>query len=189
MIYDNSVSGKLDQGDIVKLKIKEWIPWWSDESVHPVVILTPTCDLEHDKANHHRFTVLQPFQLIFLAFCSKAMIYPNDAISKSKYKDLKGKVEKLVSNNEFPRYYFFPKKAEILSIDRVADFEIIGSAPIASFSIGDRIARLKSPFKEQFIHRFAHHGMRIGTEDLPRDLINGTVNECFSSNKITINPE
>lgn len=148
--------------------------------------MTPTCDLEHNKANHHRFTVLQPFQLIFLAFCKKAGISQPTVLAKGKYNDLKGTVEKLVRNNEFPRYYFFPKEAGILSNERVVDFEVISSAPIESFAAENRIARLKSPFKEQFIHKFAYHGMRIGTEDLSKELIDETVTNYFDSNKISM---
>jgi hypothetical protein len=64
--------------------------------------------------------------------------------------------------------------------DRVIDFEVVVSIPIDVFSSSLRIARLTSPYKEELIHRYSHHTMRIGTEDISKETVNKIIDDCFN---------
>ncbi len=183
MIYQKDLTCQIDQGDILyPVKIKNWLPWWIDDKEHPIVILTPTCDIARDKVEHHRFTVLQPLPLFFLTLCQEVfgkdpIVLPN--ISQTRKNKIKSKLDRAIKNS-WPRYHFLPTAKGVFKTNRIIDFEVVVSVPINTFSTKLRIARLKSPYKEELIHRYSHHTMRIGTEDLAKDNIDQIITECFN---------
>lgn len=184
MIYEKNVLGKIDQGDIIyPVKVNDWLTWWSDDKDYPIIILTPTCDIAQQKADHHRFAILEPFPLFFLQLyrqiVGKVSAELSEITSKQKQR-LEDKLRKAIRNS-WPRYHFLENDGHIIKTDRIVDFEVIVSAPIDSFTQDFRIARLKSPYKEELIHRYSHHSMRIGTEDIPKDKINEIIVGCFKS--------
>jgi hypothetical protein len=71
-------------------------------------------------------------------------------------------------------------KEDVFKIDRIIDFEVVASLPIEIFSPDLRIARLVSPYKEELIHRYSHHTLRIGTEDIPKETVNQIIDDCFN---------
>lgn len=179
MIYQKSIEGKIDQGDVLyPVKIKNWINWWPEEENHPIIILTPTCDIIQGKADFHRITVLKPFPMFFLELheeiCGTTQ-FDMKSISRNKRDRLKDKTLKAITN-AWPRFHFLPKES-IFSVDRIIDFEVIASVPISSFNRNLRICRLNSPHKEQLIHRYSHHTMRIGTKDLSKEKVNQVLDE------------
>ena len=88
----------LDQGDILNpVKVKKYLPWWDDEEKYPIIILTPTCDIIHDKVNHHRFGILEPFDLFFTKLFKE--IIGEGEISQSK----KNKLELTVFRTDTER--------------------------------------------------------------------------------------
>ena len=181
MIYEKNFDGHIDQGDILyPVRIKNHLPWWIDDGDHPIVILTPTCDIAQDKVDYHRVTILQPFPLFFLNLCFEILGDELDLSNLSKnHKDkIANKLDRAV-RNAWPRYHFFPKE-DVFKTDRIIDFEVIVSIPIDVFSSSHRIARLASPYKEELIHRYSHHTMRIGTEDIPKETVNKIINACFN---------
>lgn len=183
MMYQTNIIGMIDQGDILyPIKVKDWLPWWIDDKCHPIVILTPTCDIAQEKVDFHRFTVLQPFPLFFLGVCQE--VFGNgpinlSTISKTKKERIKNKLERTI-RNAWPRYHFLSKEQGIFETNRFIDFEVVISVPIEAFSPDLRIARLKSPYKEELIHRYSHHTMRIGTEDIPKDIVTQIIDNCFA---------
>jgi len=34
--------------------------------------------------------------------------------------------------------------------------------------------------EEELIHRYSHHTMRIGTEDIPKEIVNKIIDDCFN---------
>lgn len=183
MMYQKNPSGQIDQGDILyPVRIKNWLPWWINNNNLPIVILTPPCDIAQDKVDFHRFTVLQPFPLFFLNICREVFggetIDLSD-ISKKKESKIRNKLERAI-RNAWPRYHFLPGAEGIFKTNRIIDFEIVISAPIKTFSPDLRIARLNSPYKEELIHRYSHHTMRIGTENIPAATIKHIIDECFT---------
>ncbi len=181
MIYNTTIIDKIDQGDILyPIKVKEYINWWEDEETYPVIILTPTCDIAHKKVDHHRFAVLEPFPLFFLKICQEVIGDEFVAL-----KDLPGKQKDKISNklrltirNAWPRYHFLPKEGRF-KVNRIIDFEVIFSVPLNTFLSASQVARLESPYREELVHRYSHHTMRIGTEDLSKDKIEEIISECF----------
>jgi hypothetical protein len=183
MIYDQSVTGIIDQGDILyPITIKEFIPWWLDDKKYPVVILTPTCDLIQLKADHHRIGVLEPFPLFFLRISKEILGTEKidfSIISPKQKQKIEDKLRNAIRNS-WPRYHFLSKDENLIKTDRIIDFEVIFSVPIESIKEELRIARIKSPFKEELIHRYSHHTMRIGTPDIDKSKINAIIDSCFS---------
>ncbi len=76
--------------------------------------------------------------------------------------------------------FFFLPKEDVFTVDGIIDFEVVASLPIEIFSPDLRIARLLSPYKEELIHRYSHHTMRIGTEDFPKETVNKIIDDCFN---------
>ena len=181
MIYSKRIDTDLDQGDILyPIKVKNFLSWWPNEYNFPVVILTPTCDIYQNKVDFHRFTILLPFPTFFLNLVKNMLEVPylsNISISKTKKARIEDKLIKAITNS-WPRYHFLPKES-VFKVDRIVDFEIILSAPISFFSPDIRVCRIESPYKEQLIHRYSHHTMRIGTEDLPKEKIQEIISNCF----------
>ena len=182
MIYKDKIDGEIDQGDILyPVKIQHFLSWWPDGHNYPIVILTPTCNIFQKKVDFHRFTILLPFPTFFLNLV-KGIVniphFPNITFSKTQKTKIEDKLNKAIKNT-WPRYHFLPKQS-VFNVDRIVDFEVILSAPINFFSPEQRICRIDSPYKEELIHRYSHHTMRIGTKDIPRGEINKIISDCFS---------
>jgi len=182
MIYENNVEGNIDQGDILyPVKIKIFVPWWIDDKEYPVVILTPTCDLIQQKADHHRIGILEPFPLFFLRI-SREIVGSDDIdfsnISAKQKKRIEDKLRRAIKNS-WPRYHFMPNDNNLIKTDRIIDFEVIFSIPIEDISENLRIARIRSPHKEELVHRYSHHTMRIGTPDIEQSKIKTIIDQCF----------
>lgn len=176
----------LDQGDILyPIKIKELLPWWPDDKEFPIVIMTPTCDIIQDKADYHRFCILQPFPYM-LYHVMKIVNLTNDQC-KGEESIGKGKKDKILVKltnairNSWPRYHFLPKDNKIFETDRFIDFEVIGTVPTDNFNKSMRIGRLTSPYKEELLHRFSHHVMRIGTPDHSEAVTDRIIKEVLGS--------
>jgi len=189
MIYEKRVKGVVDQGDIIfPVRVKDWLPWWKDNDDYPIVILTPTCDIAKNKATHHRFSVLEPLPLVLLRIYQEVVGPPDPKehfISKKKNDKFQGKITSIIQNS-FPRYHYLQSDGDLIKTDRIVDFEVVISVPIDTFSDRKRVARLISPYREQLIHRYTHHGMRIGTPDTPRSKIISIINDFYSELKISV---
>jgi len=181
MIYKKSLNGQIDQGDILyPVRIKNHIPWWIDDDDYPIVILTPTCDIAQEKVEYHRITILLPFPFFFLNTCHEVFgeVIDLTNLSKNNKDKIRNKLDRAI-RNAWPRYHFLPKE-DIFKINRIIDFDVVASLPIEIFSPDLRIARLLSPYKEELIHRYSHHTMRIGTDDIPKGTVNKIIDDCFN---------
>ncbi len=183
MIYNKINAEEIDQGDILyPVKVRNLVNWWEDGDNYPIVILTPTCDIALKKVDYYRFTVLEPFPFFFLKICQEVNgDEPLDLenLSNKKRNKIKNKLDKAIKN-AWPRYHFLPKEEGVFKTNRIIDFETIFSVPLNTFRPTLRVARLLSPYREELIHRYSHHTMRIGTEDLPKDKIEQIISECFN---------
>lgn len=99
-------------------------------------------------------------------------------ISNSKKTQLENKLKSAIKN-AWPRYHFIQKDDNLIN-NKIIDFEIVVSVPIDSFSKDYRVCRLESPYKEELIHRYSHHTMRIGTKDIPGDTVQEIITKCLS---------
>lgn len=189
--YVTGVEGAIDQGDILKpIKIKDWLPWWPDERLHPVVVMTPTCDLAQDKADYHRLCVMQPFALFLYAIgqllnLSDSHWKGEEPLSKGKAGDLRNRLKTAVTNS-WPRFHFVPSQPGIFTSDRFIDFEVVLTLPRSAITLEHRHARYVSPYREELIHRYAHHVMRIGTEDVGDATIGRAIDACVSATPLVL---
>ena len=128
--YAKNLPGTLDQGDILApMALRQYLPWWPDDSKFPLVIVTPTCDLAQEKADFHRLCVLQPLPLLLYWFGKRAGLLQHhwdgsEVVSKSKWGDIRNKLKQAITN-AWPRYHFFPSEQSVFETDYFVDFELL----------------------------------------------------------------
>lgn len=191
-MYVTIFAGEIDQGDILRpTPVAQFLPWWDGSPECPLVVLTPACDIAQKRADFHRVGILQPFPLYFYRLCELAKIEKEHiegraAIGRNKMDKLQTGLRSIIRNG-IPRYHFFPRSAGVFDVtDRFIDFEVVVSVPINRFEAGQRLARLASPFREELIHRYAHHTMRIGTPDLDSAAVEVTIQDCLALTKLQV---
>ena len=128
------------------------------------IMLTPSCDLVHNKAEH-----------VLMALCTpvtdenECQEWKN-AFSNNKEDSVKKLIKNTRRGGQAERYHYLPAALSIP--DLLVDFqslEVISGDELASNY--DRIASLDSPFAEALLSRFARYLGRIGTPDLNLDLV------------------
>jgi len=190
-VYTRELSGILDQGDILSpMRIDRLASWWPNNNELPLVVMTPTCDVNQKQADHHRLCVLQPLPFMFYKLCKDAKLSKEEfeggsPISKTKHQRIDTKLKSIIKNGQY-RYHYFPKEEGVFETDYFIDFEIVLTVPIGELSEENRYARINSPYKEELIHRYSHHVMRIGTEDLESGEIETIVSNCFQIANIQV---
>lgn len=158
-----------NQGDIV-----DSVYFAPGDSYRPGVLLTPACDVEHDKASNWTFVGLLPdteiARLILsertkgwdLAPGSGSMAPP---LSNNKRADLRNTLLKLINNKSWLRYHWLPVEfGEHKAL--VADFALVTSiTPDEARANCTRIASLGSSWREQLPARYSAYIGRVGTDD------------------------
>jgi hypothetical protein len=134
-------------------------------------LVTPSCDIEWDKAER-----------VVLAACE-----PVDQDARiQKWRETntgtnRRRVEDLISHKtggQDDRYLFLPAAPTIP--DLVADFQRLRSVTPEELGAMDRIASLISPFPEAMVSRFIRYFGRVGTEDLDVETIMNRLREAGS---------
>lgn len=128
--------------------------WW--------LVVTPSCDIEHDKADY-----------VMLARCEptaddsrlQAWLESDSAASKRKVRDLVNHK----TGGQDDRHLFLPAAPTIPNL--VADFQRVRSVTRAELDAMERVASLASPFAESTVSRFVRYFGRVGTDDLDVDAI------------------
>lgn len=156
-----------DQGDIC-----DQIYCAALDALRPAVLVTPACDLEHDKVDLWTFVTLFPDtevarQLAKPEIAGWASPY-SVPLSKKQLGTL-GKIMHSLLLQKFPRYHWIP--AEIGDYPaQVADFTCVTSLPAREVRAkAKRLASLKSSWREQLPTRYAAYLGRVGTEDFLED--------------------
>jgi hypothetical protein len=158
-----------EQGDIVR-DIE-----YGESSAELAVLITPQCDIVHDKADFLLFILSSEFKDSF-----QKIIDPNRKLSEDH---LKGLIE-LSRNKLFDilnniihhlqgatsyRFYYLPEYRDInISIDhKYLDFQRIltVSREILDSWKEKRIANINDPFRSQIMSRYISYVGRIGTPD------------------------
>jgi DNA-binding NarL/FixJ family response regulator len=117
------------------------------------VVLTPTCDLMHGKADR---VLLAPVGL--LGDQPEVLAW-----QRTPSRGTKDVVDRIV-NNQRDRYHFLP--AALTLPDLVVDFQGPGSVPRAEFDAMAPVASLDSPYAESLVARFLRFYIRVGAPDL-----------------------
>jgi hypothetical protein len=189
--YVKGVAGPLDQGDILApVELRTYLPWWPENSKHPLVIVTPTCDLQLEKADFHRLCVLQPFPVLFYDIANKKGLTEkhwdgSEAVSRTKWGEVRNQLRTAITN-AWPRYHFMPKETGKFQTDYFIDFELLLTIPLSDLREDQRHVRLHAPYQQELIQRLTAHMMRIGTPDIPAMQIDATIAECVSKTKLKL---
>ena len=162
---------KVDQGDVFKDVYFPAI----DENVHAIVI-TPTCDLVQEKADYIKFvSVISLNEVIILIAKHKGIdssFFQSGAyLSNTKRDDLIDAFIQNIRGDLLPRFYFLDEYAGIFSAC-FADLQQVFVVPdrlVTTEYLDNRIARLKSPWREEIVARYSGYSMRVGVPARSKD--------------------
>jgi CheY-like chemotaxis protein len=130
----------------------EW--WW--------LVVTPSCDLEHDKAE---FVVLASCLPVALDSRIRNWRENDNGTNRRKVRDLISQK----TGGQDDRTLYLPAAPGVP--DLMADFQQLRSVTIEELEGMKRIASLDSPFAEAAVARFTRYFGRVGTEDLDVETI------------------
>jgi len=140
------------------------------------VVITPTCDLEHEKAIFLKFVSTIPSYVIIKTIAESLGI--NESVFKSGEALPKRQCDRLVNalrhnttGDFLPRFYLLPEHADILPASYL-DFQRVFAIPflqVVEEYIDNRVARIVSPWREQILARYAGYSMRVGVPDYSDD--------------------
>lgn len=161
-------AGQLDQGSVL-----DGVPWRL-EAPPLGIIISNTCDLEHDKAEFVIVAALKPAREIIQAsrdFQSKLDGAEGKTLRRKPWNSLTELLEDLVYNNSVRRYYFLDGR-EALELDPLlVDFQQLVSVPIAQAKDLPMRAVLPSPDREKLVVHFASYMSRIGVDRQSADRV------------------
>ncbi len=168
------------------------------------VVLTPMCDLAHDKCEWVKLALALPFSIylaeVFIPERLKStkeyreeILKNPSAFGKVYLEDKKNrevnmtwklvKELKRILENLDPRklslYYLPGKETKERDKGFIVDFSHIFSARFQSLKERTPLLRLKSPWREQLLNRYVSFSLRIGTPDYSEDSISQTIQAFF----------
>jgi CheY-like chemotaxis protein len=152
------VSGTaLQAGDLLRDGGEEGHEWW--------LVLTPSCDIEHEKADFFQLAACVPFD----DQVDVAIWRAGEGNSGDRAKAKRRVVELLrqQTGGQLDRWLFLPQALDIP--DLIVDMQKLRSLPAGDVTALDRIASLDSPFAEAAVNRFNRYYGRVGTPDLDAD--------------------
>lgn len=157
-------SERVDQGDVFQ---NIYFPA-VDKNVSAIVI-TPTCDLEQDKANFIKYVSVVSLNQVITQIAEHNNIdssfFESGAyLSTNQTKRLLDSFAKNIRGDLFPRYYFLDEYAGIFSAC-FADLQQIFVVPtrlVSAEYLDNRLARLVSPWREEIVARYSGYSMRVG---------------------------
>ena len=167
---------RIDQGDVfVDIYFAT-----NDERVNAVVI-SPTCDLEHNKADYVKFISTVAFELVIMdILMNHSRVDQSDfesgqTISKKKYDSAMNAIQYNINGDLLPRYYFLPGYSHFLH-DSYLDFQMVFVIPLQQVYesyLTNRVTRIASPWREQIAARYSGYSVRVGTPDYSESDLQG----------------
>jgi len=162
MTFVKAPAEQIRQGMIV-----DQIPWDIDGPKPLGIILSNSCDLEHNKASFLLIAALIPAKETLQAsneFQDKIQGSGDYQLSKKQWDSLYRLIENYIHYKNIVRYYFIDPRPVIEEPMFFVDFQFIISVPFDKSSLLDRVAQLSSPFVEQMITHFTAYTSRIASE-------------------------
>jgi hypothetical protein len=148
IIYEKVESEvRVDQGDLFS---DIYLP--AIEANVNAVVITPTCDMEHEKAQFVKFVAAVEFDFVI-----KIMA---DSVGR-----------KNTTGDFLPRYYLLPEYLGLLPA-LYLDFQRVFVVPcqqVIQDHLNSRVTRVASPWREQIAARYAGYSVRVGTQDYTDD--------------------
>ncbi len=146
-IYPPIEESTLETGDVLQ-KL-------DDGSIH--VVLTPSCDLAHEKADYVMLVSGNPL---------KESDEYKDFARNPAAKEGKDKLAKLIESRRGDRYYFLPRNEFAGIPDLVLDFQNITNHLLREFKGYKKLAKIDDPFAQDMLARFVRYKNRPGSPDL-----------------------
>jgi hypothetical protein len=145
-------------GDILRCTVEGKEEFW--------IILTPSCDFEHDKADY-----------VMLAQCDLLVDQPEYARWRggppNLYAGSSTELESLLGDNrqrgQRDRFKFLP--GTFFLPDLVVDLQRLKAVPKDDLGNYEPVASLDSPFAESLLSRFAKYFGRLGTPDIDKKIV------------------
>jgi hypothetical protein len=181
MIYNLDISGPLlNQCDIFQT-----IDFACDNTKRPAVLLTPECDLvtqegrNKPKAKYLLFAGVDTFDEILFNIMSQLKITKKqrkgeEILDELTYHDFLTTLKRFFNGAIFPRYFYLPAIPSFIQ-HSVIDFQITETRKVTTELMDElkknRIAKIRSSWKEAIPVRFSSYTSRIGVEDLSDNYI------------------
>lgn len=172
IIYEEiEPQARVDQGDVFA---DIYLP--AIEARVNAVVVTPTCDLEHDKAQFVKFisTVELTFVIKIIADSvgiDESVFTSGEAILRGQYNSLIKVLRKNTIGDFLPRYYLLPEYPRLLPASYL-DFQRVFVVPfqqVLQEYLTNRVTKVASPWREQIAARYAGYSMRVGAPDYSDD--------------------
>jgi len=170
-IYENSFDADVEQSTIYKGVYFSCIK----EKIFGIV-LTPACDIYWQKANYIKIAGLLPAEQIFEQWLLKNGRTPLEIAgvdplpSEKRVRNIHGAfVKDYIANREI-RYHFLPSHKNIFPHSFV-DFQLVESFEPDYIKKLEKIAVLKSPWRESIPARYAAYCGRLGTKTYSENLV------------------
>lgn len=162
-----------DEGTIIQGDVFVDIQFPATTERVAAVVISPTCDLEHNKADFVKFISAVPFEpvarkiLLDHAGIDELDFESREAISRKKYESAVRVLDRSIKGDLLPRFYLLPRYSHSLP-DSYLDFQRVFVLPVEEVlhsHMGNRITRIASPWREQIAERYAGYSGRVGTPD------------------------
>lgn len=176
MIYNFDITApQLHQCDIF-----QGIDFSCDGTKRHAVLLTPECDLvdqegrNKPKARYLLFARIEPFDEILYNIMSQLKITKKqrkgeESLDELTFTDFCMALKKFFNGAIFPRYFYLPPIPFFMK-DSVIDFQVLETRKVTIELMSqlkeNRIAKIRSSWKEAIPVRFSTYTSRIGVEDL-----------------------
>ncbi len=165
--YTQDPSEPIDQGDIFRD-----IYFAAIDSHTTAVVITPTCDFVQEKAHFVKLVSVVPLDMVVKIIADSVGIEENiissgQQITRGKYDKFIRMLEKNINGSFLTRYYFMSEFAGVFphSYVDLQQVFVIPSIQIYSDYRDNRIAKIKSPWREQIVAQYSGYSMRVGVPE------------------------
>jgi hypothetical protein len=158
--------GAWDQGDIVA-----GVYFAADDAAHPAVLVTPACDIAQEKVDLWTFVRVFPeLEVAAAVIASELQGKTATELTKKQRESACKRLGELLGQR-YQRYHWLPPWSGG-GPGHVADFTWVTAMPVEEIKRGSqRLARLKSSWREELPARYASYMARVGTEDFERTAV------------------
>lgn len=158
---------RVDQGDVFQK-----IYFSSIDAFVTAVVVTPTCDLEHEKADFVKFVSTVSLDYVIKIMADSVGIdtssfNSSESIKPKQCDNLVKAVQRNVTGDFLPRFYLLPEYQSVFPASYL-DFQRVFVLPTrlaCEDYLTNRVAKVPSPWREQIVAQFSGYSMRIGTPD------------------------
>jgi len=170
-IYEDSFDDRIEQSAIYR---GVFFPCIKKDIV--AIVLTSVCDIYQDKADFIRMAGFIPTERIFEKWLQKKYDYTPEQIigitplrSQTKVENTHASFVKDLLGQKEIRYHFVPSYKDKFP-HSFADFQLVESFSPSDVRGFDKVAVMKSPWKESILARYAAYCGRVGTKAYSKNL-------------------